>query len=209
MGCSVLAAVAALAACGDDDSDAPKVETSKLASIEALTPSQYTAIEKVYVAALRLDERQESAATLRLVLRPVQDACDDLDADDPLLGVLRTSCPVGAEMFKAVTRTDDCGSAGKDECADAFEDAQATTQRLVEASRASNRAVNATRLPQGCKRALLTPPESLERGAALERALGMVANDDTGARRTLVAAQRQADGTSEPQLLDLLRRNCH
>src|SRR5215213_45112 len=140
-----VAAVAALAACGDDDdsnsSSAAKVDTAKLASIQALTESQYTAIKKVYVAALPLDDLSDtpSPSELRQAVQPVLDACDELDADDSLLGPFKATCPATAKLVESVTRT--AGCARDDSCEDVFREAQANTQRLVSTGRVADDAV--------------------------------------------------------------------
>ena len=167
-----VAAVTVLTACGDDEasSSSSKADNAKLASITALTPSQYTAIKKVYVAGLPLDDLEDpSLPSLSRAVETVLEACEQLDDDDLLLRELKEGCPVAAEFLDTVGSTADCSDA--DACADAFEAAEKGAQRVVTASRESDKAVNATRLPQGCKKALLASPESYKQAAALQRGL--------------------------------------
>ena len=214
--CVALLAAVALAACGGDDDDAGSAKTSELSSITALTESQYTQIKRVYVASLPLDDLDDpTRRAYKRAVRDVVGACERLDASSPLLGAMRRACPVTAEFFHTVTSTAECR--GREACIDAFEAAEKGARRVIAANRASDKAINATRLPQACKRPLLTSPETYAQASALERGLGMVARalktasqqDDMAALRVLRAADAEPDGPTQQENLNLLRRNCH
>jgi hypothetical protein len=209
--CAAVAALTALAACGDDDDS-----SSKLSAIEALTESQYTAIKRVYVARLPLDDLDDVAkpASKRTVRRVVA-ACEQLDSSDALLGAMKKACPVTAELFHTVPATSECrGRAG---CIDAIETVVKAARRVVGANRESDRAINATRLPQGCKKSLLAAPETYAQATALARSLSIMARalktsspkDDARALRALEEASDEEEGPSQQENLNLLRRSCH
>lgn len=216
--CLALVALTSLPGCGDDEelAAAPKLDTPKLASIEALTPGQYTAIKKVYVAALPLDKIEDgtSVAEVRAVVKPVLAACDDLPTGDPLLGALRLSCPATSEFVEAAADAADCS--GDDECADAFAEVRKKLSRASDSGRVGDRAVTATDLPNACKRALVTSEEAYEQAMQLRRALGLLQksleNDDEEQGVAGLAALGEIDedaGPTAQQMLDRLRRNCH
>jgi hypothetical protein len=108
------------------------------------------------------------------------------------------------------------GCSDPDECGDAFEAAQASARRVEHVSRESDAAINATRLSAGCKKALVTAPESYVQGAALEGAFGKVvranktdsAEDDAAALRAIGALDDLPDEPSARAQLKRLRRNC-
>jgi len=89
----MLAAAFALSACGEENdagAEPAKVDVAALKSITAMTPTQYTAIKRVFVAALE-DERRIgtdgdepfSVEEFESTMKPLLAACDALDADDP------------------------------------------------------------------------------------------------------------------------------
>jgi hypothetical protein len=213
--CVVAGAATALAACGDDGDSSSKPDTSKLAPIQKLTQSQYTAIEKVYVAGLPLDDLEDiTKPAYKRAVDSLIRVCEQLDEDDPLLGKIRATCPVTAELVDASIAAFGCPN--PDECGDAFEAAQSSAKDVVQKSRESDAAVNATRLPQSCKTALVTPPEAYAQAVALESAFGKVARavktdaneDDAAALQAISAVDDLPEEPSAKQILARLRRNC-
>ena len=214
--CFAITAVIALAACGDDGDDASSsTDTTELSKITALTDSQYTALEKVYVASLPLDDLDDiTKPAYKRAVGSVVAVCDRLDDDDPLLREIEATCPVTAELVDVSAAAFGCSDPA--ECGDAFEAAQATAQRVLDASRDSDAAVKATRLPAGCKKVLVAPPgvlcaarsdrERVRQGGPGEqerqrRGRPRCAASDRGARRP--ASRTQRAGPAQR-----LRRNC-
>lgn len=158
----VLVLTLALGACGGDGktSTPAKLETDRLHKIKRLKPAEFRAIERVFSASLPLNKLSGSATTtdaqLDAALRPMLAACDDIDAGHPLLGVLRSTCPPEAAFYRTVTRFGRCGLPSR-RCLDPAQATVRALRDLVDASRRSDRAVRATRLPQACRRVLVTP----------------------------------------------------
>lgn len=224
-------AATALCACGDR-AGSVTVDTARLALIEKLTPGQYTALKKLYVAALPLDTFDGSharprLAALKVASEPFVAACSELDSGDPLLGPSRAQCQQAA-TFLVASDPSACthdllalllapGGRESENCQRAFTNYPASLDKVVESSRVADRAVRATHLPRACKRALVTTkPFYLQARnydlavRMLVRALGPGARaDDAHAALGTRARHRRDTGPTAQQQLDQLRRHCH
>jgi hypothetical protein len=197
----------------------PKGGTARLAAIHRLTAAQFAAIERVFVAALPLDEFQTSdtvpQAKVDAATQAVLGACRRLSTRDPLLRALRAGCPAVSEFTEATTAVGACSDAA---ClARALTSARAALRRGIDGSRVADRAVNATHLARRCKRALVTPPAGYaayeEFDAALgklQHALATASSDDLAAAEDALA-RAEKDSNSLPtnkRSLQLLRSGC-
>lgn len=214
----LVAAALLLSACGDDDGPNTKIDTARLAQIDALTPEQYTAIKKVFVAALAFDDlgilgSLSQRPRIDAMTRTVRRACDGLDEDDALLGALRASCPQSA-----ANAASDAVNCPGDRCGDVFDRARARTRLLVAYAHRADAAVAATHLPRACKRALTTTTSTYRRYDRLDHALVLLERallkdpGDEGAATAGVSALLDVESAGAPtaqQALDRLRRGCH
>jgi hypothetical protein len=185
-------ALAAFALPSGSAAATPKDSTAQLASIHRLTPSEFAAIERVYVAALPLDDFRTSKTPPQSKLdaagRAVVRACRKLSTRDPLLRALRAGCPATIEFTEATKALDACSDAT---CLKrALTSARGTLRRAVSGSHATDRAINATHLARRCKRALVTPPEGYTAYKQLDTGLGKLRHAlDTGSSDDLAAAE--------------------
>ena len=162
--CFVVACALALTAFGGASgatASTPKGNAARLAAIHRLTAAQFAAIERVFVAALPMDEFRTSdtvaQSKLEAATKAVLRACGRLSTRDPLLRALRAGCPAVSDFTEATTAVGACSDAA---ClTDAITSARAALRRGISGSRASDRVVNATHLAPRCKRALVTPPK--------------------------------------------------
>lgn len=158
---SLLVVVAlALSACGEDVDATPK---AKLSGMDRFTPTQFAAIEKVYVEELRLERlenREGSAkrptpAALDRVQRPLLMACGVLDGDEPLQRALRTACADSVVLVRSGHKMERCS--GPDVCADALRTERSALRGAIGSWRRADRVVRATSLSSACVRVLVTP----------------------------------------------------
>jgi hypothetical protein len=213
------AAPAPLAGVSPDVASASAGTNARLAAIRRLSPAQFRAIERVYVASLPLDKFRgtdtPSPSKLEAATRGVLKACLKLSTRDPLLRALRAGCPSLAEFTDASTALAECSSSA---CLTrALKTARSTLRRVVSGSRASDRAVNATRLASGCKSALITPRDGYvaydqhsKAFAKLERALATSSAADLAAAEAALAAADRASARTPTakRLLQRLRSGC-
>jgi hypothetical protein len=216
----VACALAAFGAASGAAAATPAGSAARLAAIHRLSAAQFAAIERVYVAAIPLDElgRSETApqsevdAASNAVLR----VCRKLSTRDPLLRAMRTGCAAIADLNEATSTLAACS----DDAAclkRAIKSGRAALRRGINSSRVSDRAVNATHLAPRCKRALVTPPRGyaayneLDAGLGkLDRALTTGSPDDFAAAEAALA-RAEKDGRSLPtakRSLQLLRSDC-
>jgi hypothetical protein len=219
-------AATALCACGDR-AGSVTVDTARLALIEKLTPGQYTALKKLYVAARPLDTFDGSharprLAALKVASKPFVAACSELDSGDPLLGPSRAQCQQAA-TFLVASDPSACthhllapGGRESENCQRAFTNYRAALDKVVASSRVADRAVRATHLPRACKRALVTTKQFYLQARnydlavrMLVRALGPDARADAHAALGPLARHRRDTGPTAQQQLDQLRRHCH
>ena len=197
----------------------PAATTSaSLASIHRMTPTQFTAIERVLVAALPLDSYATSSAPqteIDAATTKAVNACLKLSTHDPLLRALRAGCPAISAFTKI---TADIGS-----CADAtclkkiLGRTRTVLRRAVKGSKVSDRAVSATHLAAGCKQALVTPPGGYVAYNMLDAAFAKLqhalttqsAADLSAAEKAFDAADKRASSfPSDKRSLQLLRAHC-
>ena len=149
--------------------------TPKLSSIHRLTAGQLAAIERVYVAALPLDKPNATQSQIGAATRKTLSACLKLSRKDPLLRAMRAGCPAVSAL---TSLTADIGACSDAACLKAaLGKARTALKDAVSGSHVSDRAVNATRLPAGCKRALVTPsadPAEIGRASCRERVYVLV-----------------------------------
>ena len=159
-----LAAFLSGTGCGGDDGGpspaAPRPEARTPVAPGQLTPAQYAALEDAYEAAVALDELEEADAPPSFsradaVARPIVGACKELDARHPLLHALRDACVDRVDVFMARVGVARCRAI--DACGPPIDDERAAAHDLIRSSRAADRAIAATAIPAGCKRALRTP----------------------------------------------------
>jgi hypothetical protein len=211
----LLVAGLALSACGDDSGTAAApvtVDTARLHAMKRLTPAQYRALERIYVASVEFEDVSSgsvpSKAQLDRATRPLIAACERLDAADPLLGVLRASCPSAAAVYGA--SADLLGCTNDDECRDAARAGAQALRDLVAGGRVEARAIRATRLARACRRVLVAPAAAQEVYAALEAALeALVDALDSGSDEDQAAAAQalaDVDVDALPKPRPLLRR---
>jgi hypothetical protein len=220
--CIVAVCALALTAFGgasDAAASTPKGSTARLAAIHRLTAAQFAAIERVYIAALPLDEFRTSEtvsqAKVEAATQAVLGACRKLSTHDPLLRVLRAGCPAASEFTEATTVIGACSDAA---CLTrALTSARAALRRGVSGSRVTDRAINATHLARRCKRALVTPPAGYTAYDELDAALGKLqhalatASSDDLAAAEAALARAEKDSDSLPtakRSLQLLRSRC-
>lgn len=174
-----LALVVALAGCGGDGDkggSSPSTGDAQTArSSGALSSEQYAAIERVYEAAVPLDElratdRPPSQARVQTLARPLVAACDGLDSADELLSALREACLATARFLFASVDPANCSAV--DTCERGFTKARAAARAVVSSSRASDRAVDSTQIPAACRRALRTPQVGYRYHRQLDARLG-------------------------------------
>jgi len=228
--CLIVAAMLALCACSDGEG-AVKIDTARLAAIEALTPAQYKAIKMVYVASVPFDkldglQGRRRRAALAIAMKPFRVACDGLEASDPLLGPSRAQCRDSVVLTltpNPLNCTEELlalllapGGRETDNCRRAADKYRAALSRLDESARVADRAVRATHLPRACQRALLTPNDYYVRSRTydlalrkLARALGTDAKIDDGQAALDALAGHHYTGPTSQQFLDQLRRHCH
>jgi hypothetical protein len=211
----LLVAALALGACGDDGGDDAgaatlvKLDEKGLRAIKRFAPADARAIERVYRALIEFEDAEASSrAEVDAALRPTLDSCRALDADDPLLSVLRASCPVLGVFYRNLTELGTCEEG--DACRDAALAAVAALRDNVKLTRHEGRAVRATRLPRACKRVLITPRSTYSAYNDLDAALEGVATamesgtDDD--RIAALAALATLDGGSSGSTKSSLRR---
>lgn len=218
---AALAAALALGSCGDDGGDggassapAVKVDTKRLRAIKRLAPADRRALERALRAFDELDDAQTSSeAELEAVLRPALDACAALDPDDPLLSVLRASCPALGSFLRGLTGLGTCEQG--DDCRDVALATVAALRVVVKSSRVENRAVGATRLPRRCKRVLDTSRSAYRGYALIDAALEEIAtamesgtDDDRRAALAALAAFRLDEPSSGKSALRRFRAHC-
>jgi hypothetical protein len=210
-----LAVIAAASAAGSVPTD----RTAGLASIQRLTPAQFAAMERVFVAALPLDKLQKSdtapQSKLDAAANAVVRACNRLSTRDPLLRAMRAGCPAITDLNKA---TRDLGACSDAACLRrAITSARAAMRRGVSGSRVSDRAVNATHLSARCKRALVAPPKSYAAYDQLDAALGKLdhalvsgsVDELAAAEAALTRAEKVGnDLPTAKRLLALFRSGC-
>jgi hypothetical protein len=197
----------------------PTGTPAQLASIHRLTATQFAAIERIYIAALPLDQFRTSETVpqskLDAAARGVLRACRRLSTRDPLLRVLRTGCPSTVEFTEATKTLSSCFDAT---CLKrALKSTRATLRRSISGSHAMDRAIHATHLPRRCKQTLATPPSGYAAYRQLDAALGKLERAlDTGSPDDLAAAEAalaraEKAGNRLPtskRSLQLLRSDC-
>jgi hypothetical protein len=197
----------------------PRSYPARLAAIHRLTAAQFAAIERIYVAALPLDEFRTSDAAppskVEAATQALLRACGRLSPQDPLLRALRDGCPAISEFTEATAAVAACSDAA---CLKrTLASARAALRRGVSGSRGSDRAINATHLPRRCKRALVTPPRAYAVYDELDAALGKLedalatasAADLSAAETALARAEKDANGLpTAKRALQLLRSAC-
>lgn len=189
--------------------------TPKLSSIHRLTAAQLSAIERVYVAALPLDKPNATQAQIDAATRKTLSACLKLSKKDPLLRAIRAGCPAVSAL---TSLTADIGACSDAACLKgAIGKARTELKNAVDGSHVSDRAVKATHLSAGCKRALVTPPAGYAAYKQLDAALGKLqhalstgsASDLADAEAALNAADKQSKGLPTTRSsLKLLRSDC-
>lgn len=215
---SLLVVVAlALSSCGEDVDATRKV---KLAGMDRFTPTQFAAIEKVYVEGLRLQNRSGSAkirspAALDRALRPLLMACGVLDGDEPLQRALRTACADAAVFTRSAYRAVRCS--GFDACGEALRTWRSALRGEIGSSRRADRVVRATSLSSACVRVLVTS-KATYRGyrfmdSALTRVVRAVESQSTRELSSAVASLRRSGPFADPSTarrdrLSRFRRHC-
>jgi hypothetical protein len=189
------------------------------ASIQRLSAAQFAALERVFVAAVPLDRLQRSEAApqskLEAASKKFVRTCNTLSTSDPLLRAMRAGCPAITELTKVTGDIDACSDAA---CVRrAIKSTRAAMRRVVRGSRTSDRAVNATHLPAGCKRALLSPPGSYPAYDQEDAALGKLdhalvtgsAHKPHAAQAALTRAEKAGNRLpTAKRLLALFRSSC-
>lgn len=157
---AVLAATGCGGAAGDRPAAAPRPQAPAPVDPRHLTPAQYVALEDAYEAEVAFDKLEKGAdapsfARADAVARPIVGACRKLDARHPLLHALRDACVDRVDVFMARVGVARCRTI--DACRPPIDDERAAAHQLATSSRAADRAIAATAIPAGCKRALRTP----------------------------------------------------
>lgn len=204
---AALAAVLCLAlgACGgggsDDDDDgggAARTATTPGAagSGSGLGPGRFEALDAVYVAQVPIDEVGDDAdpGEFKAATAPLVKACDELDADDPLLGPLRRVCPVLTRFAEQLQGFGTCASRDADACDEHIGDVRRTLRDFTRRSSQGDDAIRDAELTPACANALLTPSLAYEAIEGFERAFELLeAGDDEAANRALAAADAKAE----------------
>ena len=211
-------ALAAFAVPSGAAAAAAKATTTQLASIHRLTPAQFAAIERVSVAALPLDSSGRPKRRRNPSSTPQHAGCSAPAAGSPPATHCCACCAPAAATFEFTEATKKL-----DSCLDAaclkrvLKSTRATLRRSVSASRATDRAINATHLPRRCKQALVTPPKGYAAYRQLDAALGKLERAlDTGSPGDLAAAEAALARSEEAgnrlptskRSLQLLRSGC-
>jgi hypothetical protein len=160
----------------------------------ALTPSQFAAIDAVYAAFAAFEDADGATAADRAAARR---ACTALGSSDRMLAALRRACHAQLTIGQALGATARCGS--RRSCLLAVRSARRAFGVYLTLARAANRAVAAARLAAGCERELTRTMAELlyvtrnrNAFALLERALRI--RSGRLARR----AQRRLDAIDPP-----------
>lgn len=200
---AVLAAALAclvLGACGGGDDDDGSARTGTTAgaagSGSGLGAERFEALDAVYVAQVPIDEVGDDAdpAALKNASGPLVRACEQLDADDPLLGPLRRVCPVLTRFAEQLAGFGTCGSEGAGACGELIGDVRRTLRDFTRLSRRGDEAIRDAQLAPACANALLTPSVAYEAIEGFERAFELLeAGDDEEANRALAAADAKAE----------------
>lgn len=190
----------ALGACGggDDDGGSARTGTTPGAtgSGSGLGRERFEALEAVYVAQVPIDELGDDAdpGAFKAATAPLVKACDELAADDPLLGPLRRVCPVLTRFAEQLQGFGTCSSRGADACDELIGDVRRTLRDFTRLSRAGDDAIRDAKLTPACANALLTPSVAYEAIEGFERAFELLeADDDEEANRALAAADAKAE----------------
>lgn len=217
---SSVALAFAVSGCGSDGGDgaSPSGDEGRPGATQRLTPAQYAALEDVYEAALPLDELRQteqpaSRSKLSSMAEPIVVACERLDGDEQPLRELRESCLASIRLLLAQPAAGECGTA--ESCQAAIEETRAAIRAMVNASRAADRAVDATANSPACKRALRTPQVAYAYYRRLDarlRAVGEALRSGSAAEvRAAAAALAHVDGDEVPsarQSLNRFRAGC-
>lgn len=196
------AACLALAACGgDDDGDDAAASRSTTAPAAGGTASglgaeRFAALDAVYIAQVPLDDVEDDADPSRLksTSEPLVEACNALDAGDPLLGPLRRVCPVLTRFARQVQGFSTCAAEGAGACEDLIGDVRGTLGDFTRLSRRGDEAIKDAELTPACEKALLTPGLAYEAIEGFERAFELLDRGATAAAdRALEAADAKAD----------------
>ena len=207
----------ALAACGSGDGEpgdaAPaRSSTAPAATASGLGAERFAALDAVYVAQVPLDELEDDAdpSDFERASEPLVQACNALEADDPLLGPLRRLCPVLTRFTEQLQGFGTCASEGADACEALIDDVRATLGDFTRLSRHGDAAIKRAELASACETALLTPALAYEVIAGYQRAFELLERGFTEqADRALTAADAKAkrlpDGDAS---LRRFRRGC-
>lgn len=207
----------ALAACGGGDGAAgdaapARSSTAPAATASGLGAERFAALDAVYVAQVPLDELEDDAdpSDLTRASQPLVQACNALDAEDPLLGPLRRLCPVLTRFTEQLQGFGTCASEGADACEALIDEVRTTLGDFTRLSRRGDAAIKRAELTSWCETALLTPALGYEVVAGYRRAFELLDRGLTGqADRALAAADAKAerlpDGAAS---LRRFRRGC-
>jgi hypothetical protein len=218
--CSVVACILVVTALGHASPAAGNA--SRLPAIHRLSATQFTALERYLVAGLPMDEGRTNTlpqskidATNRAILR----ACRRFSRRDPLLRELRVSCIKDSDLDQALSAYNVCANAA---CLpDVLKAVRAGLRQAISGGRIATRAVNATHLPDRCKRTIVDSPKLFAYYERLDAAFAKVqhamatgsAADFNAAEAALARAdsarQKLLKGTpTVRRSLQLLRSTC-
>lgn len=189
------------AACGGDDDDRDGAARTTATTAAAGTGSglgaeRFEALEDVYIAQVAVDDLGDDAAAdeFQLATEPLIEACNDLDADDPLLGPLRRVCPVLTRFAEQVHGLSTCAAESQAACDELIGDVRRTLRDFTRLSRRGDEAIRDAGLAPACQKALLTPGLAYEVIESFERAFELL---DRGAREAANRALAAADAKAE------------
>ena len=205
-----------LGACGGGDDEgggSARTGTTPGASGSGsgLGPERFAALDAVYVAQVPIDEVGDDAepSALKNASAPLVEACEELDADDPLLGPLRRACPVLARFAEQLAGLRTCGSRGADACDTLVGDMRGTLRDFTRLSRRGDEAIRAAKLTRDCASALLAPAVAYEAIEGFERAFELLQAGEDDADRVLAAADAKAEQLPEgDEALARFRSGC-
>lgn len=207
----------ALAACGGGDGEAGDAARARSATAPAATASglgaeRFAALDAVHVALVALDELEDDAAAsdFKRASEPLVQACNALEAEDPLLGPLRRLCPVLTRFTEQLQGFGTCATEAADACEALIGDVRVTLGDFTRLSRRGDAAIKRAELTPACEHALLTPALAYEFIAGYRRAFELLDRGSSEqADRALAAAAAKAERLPEGDAsLRRFRRGC-
>ena len=217
---ATLAAVLAcllLAACGGDDDTpgggaaaTPATTTTASGTRSGLGPARFEALEETYLAQAALDRvANDDPEAYARAAQPFIDACEELDAGDPLLGSLRDVCPAVTQILQQMAGLGTCAQEPGG-CQRQIADVRATLREFTRLGRRADEAIADAGLTAACRRALATPELAYDVIADFGRGFALLVRGDAeAADRVIAKANRDAGRLpSGAESLEIFRRDC-